>query len=71
VRAFLDGYNGTWEGIQVLDRVTVAGLVSEDYDGPRLRVRNYRMHSDRPDDLVVLSRVRRVYLPVVLRAVEP
>jgi very-short-patch-repair endonuclease len=71
VRAFLDGYNGTWEGIQVLDRVIVAGLVSEDYDGPRLRVRNYRMHPDRPDDLVVLSRARRVYLPLVLRAAQP
>ena len=55
VRAFLDGYNGTWEGIQVLDRVAVAGLVSEDYDGPRLRVRNYRMHPARPDDLIFLG----------------
>ncbi len=54
VRAFLDGYNGTWEGVYPLDRVQVAGLVSEDNDGPRLRVRNYRMHPDRPDDLRVL-----------------
>ncbi len=54
VRAFLDGYNGIWEGVEQLDRVQVAGLVSEDNDGPRLRVRNYRMHPDRPDDLRVL-----------------
>ncbi|MGQ9522890.1 MAG: Ig-like domain-containing protein [Anaerolineae bacterium] len=71
VRAFLDGYNGVWSDISLMDRVMVAGLVSEDYDGPRLRVRNYRMHLDRPDDLVLLVPARRVYLPVVLRAAWP
>lgn len=71
VRAFLDGYNGTWSDISPMDRVVVAGLTSEDYEGPRLRVRNYRMYPDRPDDLVVLAPVRRVYLPVVLRAARP
>jgi hypothetical protein len=28
VRAFLDGYNGVWDPVHVLDRVTVKGLVS-------------------------------------------
>ncbi len=71
VRAFLDGYNGTWSDVSPMDRVVVAGLVSEDTDGPRLRVRNYRMHPDRPDDLMLLAPARRLYLPVVLRAARP
>lgn len=53
VRAFLDGYNGTWETIHVLDRVTVAGLGSEDFDGQRIRVRHFQNDS-RPDDAALL-----------------
>jgi len=56
VRAFLDGYNGTWETIHVLDRVTVAGLGSEDYDGQRIRVRHFQ-HDTRPNDAKVLTPV--------------
>ncbi|MBP8864303.1 MAG: Ig-like domain-containing protein, partial [Anaerolineae bacterium] len=56
VRAFLDGYNGTWETIHVLDRVTVAGLGSEDYDGQRIRVRHFQ-HDTRPNDAAVLTPV--------------
>ncbi|MDX9953183.1 MAG: DUF11 domain-containing protein, partial [Anaerolineae bacterium] len=53
VRAFLDGYNGTWETINVLDRVTVAGLGSEDFDGQRIRVRHFE-NDTRPDDAALL-----------------
>ncbi len=67
VRAFLDGYNGVWSDVFPMDRVVVAGLVSEDYDGPRLRVRDYQKHKDRPDDLIWLGREWRTYLPLVLR----
>jgi hypothetical protein len=40
VRAFLDGHNGAWAAVKLFDRITVKGLVWEDDDGPRLRVRN-------------------------------
>jgi len=53
VRAFLDGYNGTWQTVNVLDRVTVAGLGSEDYDGQRIRVRHFQ-NDTRPDDAMLL-----------------
>ncbi len=56
VRAFLDGYNGTWETVTVLDRVTVAGLGSEDYDGQRIRVRHFQ-NDTRPDDAAILTPV--------------
>jgi uncharacterized repeat protein (TIGR01451 family) len=55
VRAFLDGYNGTWDDIHVLDQVTVKGLISEDGDGPRIRVRNHGMHLLIPDDVTILT----------------
>ena len=55
VRAFLDGYNGTWDNIHVLDQVTIKGLISEDGDGPRIRVRNYGMHPAIPDDVTILA----------------
>ncbi len=55
VRAFLDGYNGTWDDVHVLDRVTVQGLISEDYNGPRIRVRNHGMHPLIPDDVAILA----------------
>lgn len=67
VRAFLDGYNGTWADIHVMDRVAVAGMASEDYAGPRLRVRNYRTHASLPDDLILLHPASRLYLPLVMR----
>ncbi len=44
IRAFLDGYNGDFSDIAVGDIVTVKGLISEDGDGRRIRVRNYKMH---------------------------
>ncbi len=55
VRAFLDGYNGTWDNVHVLDQVTVKGLISEDGDGPRIRVRNYGLHPAIPDDVTILA----------------
>ena len=65
VRAFLDGYNGVWDPVQVLDRVTVKGLVSEDGSGPRIRVRNYAMHAGVPNDVSVLSHGSLIYLPLI------
>lgn len=67
MRAFLDGYNGTWADVQLFDRVTVKGLVSEDGSGPRIRVRNHGMHVGVPDDVTILARGLRIYLPLVLR----
>jgi hypothetical protein len=55
VRAFLDGYNGTWDNIHVLDQVTIKGLISEDGEGNRVRVRNYGMHPAIPDDVTILA----------------
>lgn len=63
VRLFLDGYNGTWEDIEVGDRLQVAGLASEDGAGSRIRVRNHGLHADLPDD------VRR--LPGAAKQVTP
>lgn len=54
VRIFLDGYNGDFSSIKVNDRVRVTGLISEDGDGGRIRVRNYKMHSEYADDVVIL-----------------
>lgn len=70
VRAFLDGYNGVWHDprgpVHLLDRVSVKGLISEDADGPRLRVRNYFMHSpDIPNDLTILSAAKQLFLPLL------
>jgi len=53
IRAFLDGYNGTWDDIPVGARVTVIGLASADGEGPRIRVRHYQ-NDERPDDAWVL-----------------
>ncbi|MBN2392422.1 MAG: DUF11 domain-containing protein [Anaerolineae bacterium] len=44
IRAFLDGYNGDFSDLTEGDIVTVKGLISEDGDGRRIRVRNYKMH---------------------------
>jgi len=51
VRLFLDGYNGTWDDVKVGDRLAVAGMVSEDGEGQRIRVRNHAMHPLIPDDV--------------------
>ncbi len=56
VRAFLDGYNGDFNDIGVLDIVTVKGLVSEDGDGRRIRVRNHGAHPALPDDVLIILR---------------
>ena len=57
VRIFLDGYNGNFNNVHVNDLVRVTGLVSEDGVGGRIRVRNYEMHTQYPDDVVVLDQV--------------
>ena len=55
VRAFLDGYNGTFDDIQLYDVVEVTGLASEDGAGPRIRVRNHGAHPAIADDVRVLA----------------
>ncbi|MFN8597439.1 MAG: hypothetical protein U0559_14805, partial [Anaerolineae bacterium] len=65
VRAFLDGYNGTWDTVHVLDRITVKGLVSENGGGPRIRVRNFGMHPSIPNDVTILIPAKLVFLPLV------
>jgi uncharacterized repeat protein (TIGR01451 family) len=64
VRAFLDGYNGTWDDVKLLDRITVKGLISEDFDGPRIRVRNHGMHPAIADDVTI---IKQVFLPLIRR----
>ena len=65
VRAFLDGYNGVWDAVRPMDQITVKGLVSEDGDGPRLRVRNFGMHPARPEDVEILVVGQHLFLPLV------
>lgn len=55
IRAFLDGYNGDFSDIPAGALVTVKGLISEDGDGRRIRVRNYKMHSAIADDVTLLE----------------
>ena len=56
VRAFLDGYNGTWDDIHVLDQVTVKGLISEDGDGQRASAcATTACTSLIPDDVTILA----------------
>ena len=57
VRIFLDGYNGDFSDIQVNDLVRVTGLVSEDGDGGRIRVRNHGMHPEYADDVTKLPQL--------------
>ncbi len=64
VRVFLDGYNGDFSDIQVYGRVRVTGLVSEDGEGGRIRVRNHGMHSGVPDDVWYLGGAI-FYLPII------
>ena len=68
VRVFLDGYNGTFDDIFIFDRVRVTGLVSEDGEGPRIRVRNYQVHPEYADDVVKLEQLFDLFyfLPVIL-----
>ena len=56
-RVYLDGYNGDFADIQVNDLVQVTGLVSEDGEGGRIRVRNYGTHPQYADDVVILPQV--------------
>jgi len=65
VRAFLDGYNGTWADVSLGDWVRVVGLASEDGLGQRLRVRNHGAHPLLPDDLQHLK--PPTFLPLVSR----
>ena len=65
VRAFLDGYNGVWDSVNLFDRITVKGLISEDGGGPRIRVRNYNMHVDIPNDVTILAAGKRLFLPLI------
>lgn len=67
IRVFLDGYNGTFADILVNDRVQVTGLVSEDGDGARIRVRNYKFHAGVSDDVTVLGQYKMLYLPVIMK----
>jgi len=67
VRIFLDGYNGSFADIQVNSRVQVFGLASEDGDGARIRVRNYKFHAGIDDDVIVLSTGSNLYLPLIVR----
>lgn len=55
VRVFVDGYNGAFDDIPLYAVVQATGLASEDGEGPRIRVRDYKMHANRPDDVVVLA----------------
>jgi uncharacterized protein YdeI (BOF family) len=59
IRIFLDGYNGDFDDIDVFNLVRVTGLLSEDGDGGRIRVRNYIVHPEYADDVVVW--VQNVY----------
>jgi uncharacterized protein YdeI (BOF family) len=67
IRVFLDGYNGTFDDIRVNDKVQVTGLVSEDGDGARIRVRNYKFHAGVLDDVTVLGQYKMLYLPVIMK----
>ncbi len=55
VRAFLDGYNGTLDDIPLHAVVEVTGLASEDGAGPRIRIRNYKMHPGIADDVRIVA----------------
>jgi uncharacterized repeat protein (TIGR01451 family) len=57
VRVFLDGYNGDFDDIFLNDLVRVTGLVSEDGNGARIRVRNYQTHPEYAEDVVKLEKV--------------
>jgi uncharacterized protein YdeI (BOF family) len=63
VRVFLDGYNGTLSDISLGDYVSVVGLLSEDGEGARIRVRNYKAHPEYDDDIIVTG--TKLYLPII------
>jgi len=55
LRLFLDGYNGDWSDVQVGHEIKIASLLSEDYAGQRVRMRNHGMHPALPDDVLFLE----------------
>lgn len=63
VRLFLDGYNGTWDDVEVGNHLLVAGLTSEDGFGQRIRVRNHNMHPGLPDDVMQLPQIEKTVTP--------
>ncbi len=65
VRVFLDGYNGSFSSIYIGSSVRVTGLLSEDENGGRIRVRNYKMHTGIADDVVFLG--MRMYLSLITK----
>ncbi len=70
VRVFLDGYNGSFDDIHCFDLVQVTGLVSEDGDGGRLRVRNYKLHEGVADDVTILEAAdldNLLYFPLIFK----
>ncbi len=67
VRIFLDGYNGDFSDIGLYDLVQVTGLISEDGDGQRIRVRNHFAHPAYADDVIVLRDGNVTYLPIISR----
>ncbi len=66
IRAFLDGYNGDFSDVDVERIVSVRGLVSEDGEGRRIRVRNHNMHPQLADDVTLLE-----YAPPTVVSVSP
>jgi uncharacterized protein YdeI (BOF family) len=64
MRIFLDGYNGVFTDIHMNDIIQVTGLVSEDGSGARIRVRNYKLHTGLPDDVVILEEAKVFYFPI-------
>jgi uncharacterized protein YdeI (BOF family) len=67
VRIFLDGYNGSLADIQLYDLIQVTGLVSEDGNGARIRVRNHNYHPGVDDDVLILEHGNKVILPMIYR----
>ncbi len=60
-RVFIDGYNGSFAGVQAGDQAQVIGLGSEDGDGQRIRVRKQA-------DVTTVAPTRSyIYLPLVAR----
>jgi len=51
--------------VKLFDRITVKGLVSEGYDGPRLRMRNCLLHSMQPNDVAILAEGTQVFLSLL------
>ena len=58
-RVFIDGYNGSFAGVQVSDSLQVIGLASEDGEGQRIRVRK--------QEDVGITPAPRLYLPLIFK----